>query len=284
MKKLLILLLEDDILGGVLSWPIRELKARVAFYKDASAVRRLVQAHEPDVVLLDEPCPPILDPELRAWLKETCRSVRVVWDASDVAWHPYLEEYANGDSFDLVVAADGAVEWPRRDCDVSLPTPVDPQWYERPAEQRTTLLGFSGSCGTLGPRKDVLGNLEADGTLTVRQRGPLLLPYKHNAEFYKTCHAVLNVAHTTSGRLQCKARAIEACLAGCLLFETRGSPLSRWLEPGKDYLEYSDADEVRTYCKGFSPGLMALVGERARKRVLELDLPRRFWSKVVGDE
>lgn len=280
--KLLILVLEDDILGGVLSWPKRELGAKVLFYRNPSDVRRLVEAHEPDVVLLDEPCPPILDLSTLLWAKTKCRLVRIVWDATDTPWHGFLQERIDGNAFDAIIAADGATDWPHRDCDVSLPTPVDPAWYETGRGcERTVRLGFSGSCGTLGPRKDILGNLQQDGALTVRKREGLNLPYEHNAEFYKRCHAVLNVAHTSSGRLQCKARAIEAALAGCLLFETRGSPLSNWLLAGIDYLEYDTPDDVRRYLAEFGTTTASGYGERARKRVLELDLPKRFWVRVM---
>ena len=284
--KLLILLLEADILGGVLSWPIRELGAKVLFYRKAEDVVRYVAAHEPDVVLLDEPCPPILDLATLLWVKQRCRLTRVVWDATDTPWHPHLQERIDGNAFDAIIAADGATDWPHRDCDVSLPTPVDPAWYVQNPEQRSVRLGFSGSCGTLGPRKDILGNLQQDGLLTVRRREALQFPYEHNAEFYKLCHAVLNVAHTSSGRLQCKARAIEAALAGCLLFETRGSPLSRYgFEPNIDYFEYDTPEEVRSLCNrpGFEHFCLTM-GANARKKVLALDLPRRFWSAVMGEQ
>jgi hypothetical protein len=285
MSKLLCLFLEDDILGGVLSWPKRELGAKVLFYKNAHDVRRYVEAHEPDVVLLDEPCPPILDLSALLWVKQRCRLVRVVWDASDTPWHGFLQERINGNAFDAIIAADGATDWPHRaGIDHSFPTPVDPAWYAADGV-RSIRLGLSGSCGTLGPRKDILGNLEADGTLTFRKRGEIQLPYETNAEFYKTCHAVLNVAHTSSGRLQCKARAIEAALAGCLLFETRGSPLNRWLVPGVHYVEYDSPEEVRAYCNrpDFHEQCRS-IGELARGMVLQMDLPRRFWGKVLGEQ
>ena len=285
-KSLLILLLEADILEGVLSWPIRELGAKVCFYRTDAHIKLYVEAHKPDVVLLDMPCggPSMPTQETLAWLKQQCRSVRVVWDATDTPWHPYLVEYMSRDSFDLVLAADGATEWPHRVCDLSMPTPVDPKHYEGTYGSRTIKLGFSGSCGTLGVRKDILGNLESDGTLTVRRREAAQMPYSHNAEFYKMCHAVLNVAATSvSQRPQCKARAIEACLAGCLLFETRGSPLSNWLRAGVDYIEYDSPDHVRFICNqpGFETDARG-YGERARKKVLELDLPQRFWMTVMG--
>lgn len=287
MKKLLILLLEADILEGVLSWPIRELGAKVCFYKADAHIKLYVEAHKPDVVLLDIPCggPSVPNKETLAWLKQQCRSVRIVWDATDTPWHPYLEEYKRDDAFHMVVAADGAVDWPHREQDASLPTPVDPQWYDGTYGSRTVRLGFSGSCGTLGPRKDILGNLSSDGTLTIRRREEAQMPYLFNAEFYKMCHAVLNVAATSvSGRPQCKARAIEAALAGCLLFETRGSPLSNWLTPGLHYLEYDTPGEVRGWVNqpDFEP-MCRELGERARAKVLALDLPKRFWGKVMGD-
>ena len=286
-KKLLVLLLEADILEGVLSWPIRELGAKVCFYRTDAHIKLYVEAHKPDVVLLDMPCggPSMPTMETLAWLKRQCRSVRVVWDATDTPWHGYLEQYREQDAFDLVLAADGAVEWPHRPCDQSLPTPVDPKHYEGTYGSRTIRLGFSGSCGTLGVRKDILGNLQQDGTLAVRRREAAQMPYSHNAEFYKMCHAVLNVAATSvSQRPQCKARAIEACLAGCLLFETRGSPLSNWLTPNVHYTEYSTPEEVRAavnhptfteQCKE--------IGMEASRRVRDLDLPQRFWSTVMGN-
>ena len=286
MKKLLVLLLEDDILGGVLSWPIRELGAKVRFYTKADHIRRAVEVNEPDVVLIDMPCggPSMPSPETLAWIKAQCRSVRVVWDVSDTAWHEYLEVYRAQETFDCVIAADGATEWPHREgVDVSLPTPVDPQWYEGPPQERVHRLGFSGSVGNTGPRHTILGDLEADGTLTTRYRGPRNLPYSGNADFYRQCRAVINVAHTTSGRLQCKARCIEAALAGCLLFETHGSPLNKWLEPERDYWEYETPEEVRSICNRQDFNAQCKVfGERARAKVLELDLPRRFWGAVMG--
>jgi len=288
-KQLLILLLEADILEGVLSWPIRELGAKVLFYRTDAQIKLYVEAHRPDVVLLDEPCggPSKPLPETLHWLKQQCRSVRVVWDATDTPWHGYLESYARQDTFSLTVAADGAVDWPHRaGTDVSLPTPVDPQWYEsRGTVERTVRLGFSGSIGTQGPRQRVIGDLQKDGLLTVRQRGEVQFPYSANADFYKTCQAVLNVAHTSSGRLQCKARAIEAALAGCLLFETHGSPLQNWLTPGLDYIDYTEPEQVRAMLG--RPDIMQRAqeyGERARAKVLGYGFPRMFWSAVMGEQ
>ena len=287
-KQLLILLLEADILEGVLSWPIRELGAKVLFYKTDAQIKLYVQAHEPDVVLLDEPCggPMKPHPETLAWLKQQCRSVRVVWDATDTPWHGYLEAYKRDDAFHAVIAADGATDWPHREgIDWSFPTAVDPSWYDVVGESRSVRLGFSGSCGTLGPRKDILGNLQGDGTLKLRPRLEVLYPYSHNADFYKQCQAVLNVAHTSSGRLQCKARAIEAALAGCLLFETRGSPTEHWLTPGIDYVEYDTPEDVRAFCnQGDFTEQCRCYGKRARAKVLGYDFPRMFWSAVMGEQ
>lgn len=283
MKSLLILVLEDDILGGVLSWPIWELGARVAFYRNDGDVKRFILAHKPDVVLLDEPCPPVLETSTLEWLKNEQRTIRLVWDASDVAWHPYLLQ--RRDFFHAVIAADGAVDWPARDCDASLPTPVDPRWYPDEQLPRVHRLGFSGSVGNTGPRYRITECLKMADLLKVRYRGPQLMPYADNANFYRQCHAVLNVAHTTSGRLQCKARAIEAALAGCLLFETAGSPTRNWLEPGIDYVEYETAEQVREFChRSDFEETCRQMGEMARLRMRALDLPRRFWSFIMGEQ
>ncbi len=111
------------------------------------------------------------------------------------------------------------------------------------------------------------------------------MPYEQNAEFYKNCQAVLNVAYTSGERLQCKARAIEAALAGCLLFETSGSPTQEWLRPEIDYLTYNSPEEVRATVNHRNFDEMCRhFGQRAREAVLALDLPRRFWSAVMGEQ
>jgi hypothetical protein len=286
--KLLILSVDDTILKHIFSWPVRELGAVAEVYAGddpneppTRAIKTHIARHQPDVVAISGVCegPKVVPVQCAKWIRDHCRSVHVCWDAADPPWHPWLKAYKEAGCFDLCIAADGSEH---EAVDLSLPTPVDPAYYEDwDKHERTVQLGFSGSIGEGSPRQHTLRQLE--GLVTVQRRDHIHHPYGRNADFYKRCWAAVNDANTTFRRLHMKARVVEAALAGCLLFETYGSPTSKWLTPGEEYIEYTNTNEIREFrlpqfhetCKQF--------GQRARAKMLQHG-PAEFWAAVTGNK
>jgi hypothetical protein len=94
-----------------------------------------------------------------------------------------------------------------------------------------------------GDRNDTLLELMSKDLVQLRLRDGS--PPSDYVEWLKNCRVIWN--HPLTGGMKSqhiKARVIEAALAGCLVLEKEGSPLQNWFEPGRDYLTWSDVDDV----------------------------------------
>lgn len=287
MKKLLILALDHFTDDQVFSWPVKHLGAVVEVYGGARApdhrIAQAVRRHQPDVVVWSGVCGGESMPPghfLRS-LRDNCRSAMICWDAGHKDWHPYLEEYKRHDTFDLVAAVDGSFDWPRRKQDLPALCPINPEWYDVVGhEERPIGLGFMGSFDADSRRGRVLADL--GNLVTVRRRTGEPGAYKDYADFMLQCRATVNVAHSAGdGPMHVKARCVEAAWAGCMLFETRGSPLRKWVDP-LSFVEYeSVADIQRVMGYWADDPEMKGMGEWLRQE-MQPHHPRHFWARVMG--
>lgn len=289
MKKLLILALDTFTDDQVFSWPVKHLGATVEVYGGEGMPGTLIctamDRHKPDVVVWSAVCGGKDMPSegLLAGLRAQARSVMICWDAGHRDWHPYLDEYKKHDTFDLVAAADGSFDWPRRKQDLPALCPINPEWYDADcaaSRDRPIDLGFVGSWDEDSSRGRVLAEL---GNLcTVRRRSGEPGAYKDYVDFMLRCRATVNVAHSAGdGPMHVKARCVEAAWAGCMLFESVGSPLWRWIGKGNS-IEYGEPCQVADVVKSEGFHLLAAeYGQRLRE-AMQPHHPRHFWKQVMG--
>lgn len=288
MKKLLILALDTFTHDQVFSWPAKHLDAVLHVYGGKGGPDRevhwAVETVQPDVVVWSGVCGGASMPRIGTlrWLRERARSAMICWDAGHEDWHPYLEEYKRLDTFDMVAAADGSFDWPRRKQDLPALCPINPEWYDAGAGavDRSVDLGFMGSFDDDSARGHLLAAL--GNAVTVKRRTGEPGAYKDYADFMLQCRATVNVAHSAGdGPMHVKARCVEAAWAGCMLFESRGSPLSKWLW-NHPYWDYDTAADIRALmradgheerCKEY--------GQRLRE-AMQPHHPRHFWQQVIG--
>ena len=289
MKKLLILALDRFTDDQIFSWPVKHLGAVVEVYGKNNLglgpddmIRGLVLEHQPDVVVWSGVCGGESMPRfetLRALRAGYC-SVMICWDAGHKDWHPYLAEYAKYDTFDLVCGVDGSFDWPRRKQDLPCLCPINPEWYDEPHE-KTIDLGFCGSYDFDSVRGRTLAELGNHVTMLRRTGEPG--PYKDYADFMLRCRATVNVANSAGdGAMHVKARCVEAAWAGCVLFESAGSPLSKWV-PRDCYREYQTPEDIRKVLTLKEwPNFARSYGEQLR-HAMQPHHPRHFWQQVLGN-
>lgn len=294
MKKLLILIEcreSESIAESALSYAKRELGATVAYYGTDKAAEHLIDG-KPDVVVywatLNQQR--MLSDETLRWIKSRSRLVLWCSESSSPNYADLLGHYRKQQQlFDLSIGTDGGSEL----VDWSTLWPVDPWWYSSEGyfsehwtpEERDINLGFGGSIGD--DRKPLIASF--GDALTVRERkagnSEEFDRYGSYAAWLMRCRAVVNDA-TLDGSYAVKNRVIEAGLAGCLLFETLGSPLYKWgVKMGEDYLAYDPEHPqgvLNVIAMPEFPDLAAAYGVRLREKVRQFH-PSKFWQRVLGD-
>ncbi len=281
-KKLLVLALDRFTDDQVFSWPVKHLGAAVEVYGEGDPNQRIryyLETHRPDVVVWSGVCGGAMMPRIGTlrWLRERARSVMICWDAGHPDWHPYLAEYRKQETFDAIFAVDGSdTPW----CESFL-CPINPEWYDGSvSNERPIDLGFMGSFDPDSERGRVLAEL--GNLVTIKRRTGEPGPYAEYARFLHQCRATVNVAGCAGdqGR-HVKARCVEAAWAGCMLFETEGSPLRRFIDQAC-YFSYANAHNIAATvrCEGFQDRAIEL-GRRFREAI-QPHHPRHFWERVIN--
>lgn len=127
-------------------------------------------------------------------------------------------------------------------------TPQDPEIFKAGNRPRSIDVSFVGSVARYPDRKLALGMLQASG-LPVHQSGgeaEVPLSVEDYAGVLQRSKIALNFAQPVfnePGR-QCKGRTMEATLCGALLMEQANEETRRWLEPGTDYVEFVDEQDL----------------------------------------
>lgn len=289
MKKLLCLTLDRFTDDQVFSWPVKHLGATVEVYGGNGTpnlrIAEAVRKHQPDVVVYSAVCGGNDMPAANnlKMLRGARRSVMICWDAGHKDWHPYLDEYKKHDTFDLVCAADGSFDWPRRKQDLPALCPINPEWYDGAASsgERPVDLGFVGSYDAESVRGKVLAELGS--TVAIRRRSGEPGAYKDYADFMLRCRATVNVAHSAGdGPMHVKARCVEAAWAGCMLFESAGSPLWKWIGLSTGYWQYGSPAEIVNVVQQKNFKQRAAEHGAALREAMQPHHPRHFWQQVMG--
>lgn len=222
-------------------------------------------------------------------LGQVAPMIHLCFDASDWAWHPFLESYHDSGAFALQVAIDGSYESPIarwRTGGMIWITPIDYTVYKpKPWSARDINCGFAGGWATGHPQRAALIEGLLASHLATRLDGYPTVPYAELAAFYCRCKSVPNSPVTGSGkRYHVKGRVIECALAGAVLIEARDSPTARWFTPKKEYLEFGDTREAASLVLWVmnNAAKAAAMAQRMHDRAMDHYKPVDFWSRVLA--
>lgn len=219
-----------------------------------------------------------------AWLRQRALTVLLCFDGSDATWDGLLSDYAEHDTFDLVVNIDGNQNWPSRERDLTLLTPTASRFYDQPRalKDRSITFGFAGGYASES-RRAIVEHCKAHAGLVIPPRNETYGTYFRYATFMQSCRVVLNVPLSGSDNAaQVKGRVLEAGWAGCCLLDHEASGAKNWFDPGTDYAVYRDAGDAVAQVKQLlaEPGLAQYLADSLAKRIRAEHSPDVFWSKV----
>lgn len=247
----------------------------------------LVSELKPDVVVLigaleahhGKPVPPV---SILHRIGARHLMVHICCDGAEPLWWNQLERYYDSGAFALQVNIDGVRTGPIGDRGLTMLCPVDAADYGVPPlwRDRKVAFGFGGNTHH-GVRENMLAELVRRGLVYHRGRDDEL-PEGYR-DFLKTCRCAWNhpmTGGTTSNHV--KARILEAALAGCLVFEAKGSPAETWFEPSVDYVAYKDEDDIASWLQMVEKDQdeaesMAMA---FRAKVIAEHAPEIFWNQV----
>jgi len=249
----------------------------------------LVEAINPDWVLyvgaiVEHHGRPVPRVEILARIGAKRLLVHFCCDGAEPYWWRQLQEYYDHGRFALQVNVDGVRNGPIGDRGFTTLCPVDAaKFRDLPWEERALWCGFSG--GAHAGRPDIVYPLRDRDLLTYRARDPSG-SYASYRNFIEQCRVGLNVASTGGGigGPHVKHRAGgELPAAGCLVLETKGSPLADWFDAGEDYLEYDGVEgaERQIIWAREHADVARAMAQRMRAKVIERHSPTAFWSQVT---
>ncbi|SRR5713226_1845302 len=210
-------------------------------------------------------------------LRSLAPTVLLCSDAADTPWHPVLRQYRKHNSFDLLVSLDGS-RTPF--VDMTILTPVAPEFFSGDGQSRDIRCGFSGTVGRWNTRAETINALEWFGGLTVRRRAPTD-GYEDHAAFMRRCRMVLNTSLTGSGQAHhIKGRVLEAGWVGCALLESAGSPIGEWF-PDDCYFTWRDAVDAAAIIKDTSDEEITRRATRLAEEVRSRFTPMQIYGEVL---
>jgi len=255
---------------------------------DHDNLDKIVGKYNPDWVLYVGALPghhgkPVPNTQQLAKLGKNHLMVHLCFDGGEPLWWPVLQDYYDNAQFALQVNIDGTRIGPIGDRGLTTLCPVNPEnYFNPPWSERCISMGFRG--GTHGGRNEVIKPLADKGYLTYSPRN-VDEDHKPYARFLSMCKIMLNVAVSggPAGRLHVKARTLEAGAAGCLLLETKDTPLKNWFDAGTDYLEYAFHEGAIIQADWIigNPKEAEAMARRFHKKVVERHNPTVFWSQVM---
>ena len=211
----------------------------------------------------------------------------IVYMASDGAcrglW-PVLKRFRDADCFSAMVNIDGSHHWPEGTIDLVTLSPLDQSRYSNrtPIKDRPYRLGFMGGEGAIGnPRRDISQILLGKNVLTMGKRDERWGSNQQYTDFMLNSQAIINFPQTGLGNLHIKARALEAGLAGAVLFEQSCSFLKDYVPPEEHYFQWTTTEDVTTFLE--TPlDIREKMAENFREKVLPLTDPDKFVEKVMN--
>lgn len=226
-------------------------------------------------------------------MNELSPIVQILFDGGDPPWHPELIRWR--DALTLIVNIDGNPNWPSRDKDLTLLTPIDTRFYDNiynePSPMRDIHAGFGGAIGS-GIRGDIIGYLHGRGLITHRNYSPIdsykgytgeAASYKEYADFMRRCKIVVNHAMTANQLSHVKGRILEAGWAGACVLENKNPITPLWFKPGIHYIEYNDAGHAAQLIEQLKsePEHIDRVARALHEEIVRNHSPKIFWGKIL---
>lgn len=209
-------------------------------------------------------------------VREIAPLVNLCSDAMDKPWHHFLKLYAKRECFDLQVSIDGAIDSP---VDLATLTPIDPRPFSGNVV-RDIRCGFSGTVGRWNSRSELVNALEWFGGLTVRKREEHD-GYDDHVRFLKRCQMLLNISYTGTGHAHhIKGRVLEAGWAGCVLLESKGSPIHKWF-PEDCYIIYDGPKEAAAIIAELDDVTIQNTAKRLNEEVQNRFTPNIIYEMIV---
>jgi hypothetical protein len=246
-------------------------------------ILRAVKEFNPDAVIYTGyPATNPLAPKPETFYNIGARKIFLAGDLSDPPWQEFLLPFRQAGAFDRYVNIDGNPAWETGPCDITLLSPIAPQYYNDPSPliHRPYRIGFAG--GYSSPSRAVfIDTLRRSGGLTLHTRDERYGSYGDYAMFLRKCKMVFNVPFSGSdGSKQVKGRVLETAMAGALLLEHEESPTSLYFTPGEDYITYAN-NPTSALVKALAVYPKAQeIADSLRKKVVENHSPKKFWERV----
>jgi glycosyltransferase involved in cell wall biosynthesis len=170
---------------------------------------------------------------------------------------------------------------------LSLCTPQDPAIFYDPNRVRDIDISFVGSISKLHytDRRAALNHLKRRGINVLHVGGQRENPVsiQEYAEILQRSKITLNFSLGSDGVHHLKGRVTEALLCGTLLVENKNTETSLWLDPGKDYVQYTDltdlSDKLSYYLANRSERLQ--IADNGKRRVEHQYDAYKFWERIL---
>lgn len=209
--------------------------------------------------------------------------VHICCDGGEPLWWEQLERYYDKARFQLQVNIDGLRTGPIGERGLTTLCCVDAAPFKNPAwQQRPIWCGFSG--GLHFGRPEIIHPLLSCGQVVYHPRDGH--GYDDFRDFMAKTRVAICVAYTGggTGNMHVKARAgAEAPAAGCLVLETRGSPLQYWYRRGDHYIEYQGPEEAVAQIRWVKHNVVAAeaMANRMRDHMLANYTPAIVFSQIL---
>ena len=166
-------------------------------------------------------------------------------------------------------------------------TPQDPRLYHDAGLERDVDLSFVGSVARYPSRRAGLEALQQAG-VDVRcgggQREERLTPEAYARVFQQSKIALGFSEFVGGGRHQLKGRPFEAALCGAMLLESENPETARWFEPMRQYVPFSDendlVDKARYYLAHDAE--RREIAARGHQKASACYTAARFWRTVLA--
>ena len=246
---------------------IRQYKPDVAIY---------IGAHEASFGL------PTIQPDNLCRIKDIVPLIHMCGDAGDEPWWDQLRLYDQRECFTVQVSIDGVWNTPIAEFKNGMVklTPINADYFPAvPYGARSIFVGITGGVGH-SERGQMMSHLKPLGFVQHIEKQP----YTVMAGFMCNCKIIVNCPMRGSARGdQVKGRVLEAGWARSVLLERKNPHTMRWFVPGKDYIEYTDLNDLMKkfdWIRSFDDSTLSEVADNLHRKLVLNHHPKIFWHDV----
>jgi hypothetical protein len=140
---------------------------------------------------------------------------------------------------------------------------------------------FIGSLYGYNDRSRYLNHVKDLVTVSGGQRENALTPEDY-AKMIRTSLININFCESPSGEDQVKGRVFESIASQSLLLEKKNDVTSRFFEPGKDYIEFTDEEDLRRLIQYYlnNPDEAKEIAQRGYEKYMKNYTSEIFWKEV----